>query len=190
MDDNYWQNRYDNQQTGWDIGYISTPIKTYFDKIEDKSCKILIPGCGNAHEATYLWENGFKNVYLCDWANSPLKNFAAQNPTFPKEQLLHIDFFTIEDTFDYVIEQTFFCALPPSRRTEYATKMSEIILKGGKLVGLLFGIEFDREGPPFGGTKEEYRPYFEPHFSSISMEPCLNSIPPRLGRELFIELIK
>jgi len=60
---NYWENRYQNQQTGWDIGEISSPLKAYIDQLEDKSIKILIPGAGNAYEAEYLFLNGFK-TYL------------------------------------------------------------------------------------------------------------------------------
>ena len=56
FDKKYWQDKYINQHTGWDIGYISTPIKEYIDQLSDKSLKILIPGAGNAHEAAYLYK--------------------------------------------------------------------------------------------------------------------------------------
>jgi len=62
----YWSKRYEENQTGWDIGYPSTPIKTYVDQLENKDLKILIPGAGNAYEAEYLWQQGFKNVHVLD----------------------------------------------------------------------------------------------------------------------------
>ena len=68
----YWENQYINNRTVWDIGYISPPLKEYFDQINDKNIKILIPGCGNAYEADYLIHNGFKNVFLLDWSEKPL----------------------------------------------------------------------------------------------------------------------
>ncbi len=37
---------------------------------------------------------------------------------------------------------------------------------------------------------EEYRNYFKDMFSETVLEPCYNSIPPRLGSELFIHLKK
>jgi len=40
----YWTERYDEDRTGWDIGYPSTPIKSYIDQLDDKALKILIPG--------------------------------------------------------------------------------------------------------------------------------------------------
>ena len=44
----YWTKRYQEESTGWDIGYPSTPLKEYIDQLEDKSISILIPGAGNA----------------------------------------------------------------------------------------------------------------------------------------------
>ena len=68
--------------------------------------------------------------------------------------------------------------------------MPELLNAGGKLVGLLFNTSFDKEGPPFGGNKEEYLGYFEEIFFIKKMEDCYNSIAPRAGRELFMILIK
>ncbi|NDG52251.1 MAG: hypothetical protein EBY39_04380 [Flavobacteriia bacterium] len=45
LDKDFWNNRYKTAQTGWDIGYPSTPLKTFIDTIEDKDTNILIPGC-------------------------------------------------------------------------------------------------------------------------------------------------
>ena len=59
LDKEYWENRYAGNQTGWDAGEITTPLKEYFDQIKDKPKAILIPGAGNAYEAAYLFENGF-----------------------------------------------------------------------------------------------------------------------------------
>lgn len=193
LNKDYWQNRYEQTQTGWDAGSITTPIKTYFDQVQDKNVKILIPGCGNAHEASYLFSAGFTQVHLCDWAPAPLEQFAQQHPSFPKEQLICADFFQLDMTdFDYIIEQTFFCAIDPSLRPQYAKKMAQLLKKDGHLVGLLFNeqLNLDRSGPPFGGSKAEYTGYFQKYFMYICIENCYNSIKPRQGSEFFIELIK
>ena len=49
----YWASRYLEKQTGWNIGYASTPITAYVDQLTNKAAKILIPGAGNAYEAEY-----------------------------------------------------------------------------------------------------------------------------------------
>jgi len=184
----YWEKRYKNQQTGWDIGKISTPLKVYIDQLEDKSIKILIPGAGNAYEAEYLFFNGFKNVYVADVALTPLQNTKKRLPSFPEEQLLHTDFFELGEQFDLILEQTFFCALPKSFRKAYAEKMQHLLQTRGKLVGLLFDDELPNGNPPFGGNKKEYLTYFKPLFNILTFETAYNSIPPRKNREFFIIL--
>jgi len=185
LDNNYWTNRYVNKQTGWDLGEISPPLKIYIDNIRNKNLKILIPGAGNAHEAAYLFKLGFKNTYVLDISEYPLNEFKKRNPEFPSDQLLVEDFFLHQSNYDLIIEQTFFCAIPPYLRENYVTKMAELLNSTGKLIGLLFNTAFESEGPPFGGNINEYQNLFSSKFIIEKMEICPDSIKPRLGNELF-----
>jgi len=128
LDQDFWSEKYQSNQTGWDIGGISTPIKEYIDQLEDKHLTILIPGAGNAYEAAYLFEQGFTNVSIVDIAKEPLDNFRKSVPDFPENKILQEDFFSHEGSYDLIIEQTFFCALDPSLRVNYIDKMKVIIL--------------------------------------------------------------
>ncbi|WP_353889059.1 methyltransferase domain-containing protein [uncultured Flavobacterium sp.] len=181
---NYWEERYQNNEIGWDVGAITTPLKDYIDQITDKSIRILIPGAGNGYEFDYLIKKGFFNVYVVDIAASPLKNIAERNPDF-EGNLIHSDFFKINETFDLVIEQTFFCAIPPSMRAEYMTKMHQLLNKNGKIVGLLFDFPLSNEGPPFGGSADEYLNLFSEKFKIKILNKAYNSIKPRQDKELF-----
>lgn len=186
----YWESRYQKGETGWDIGEISTPLLEYFNSLHNKSIRILIPGCGNAYEAAYLYSKGFSNVYLLDFAQSPLQYFKKTNPDFPEAHLLHQDFFEHRGNYDLIIEQTFFCAIDPILRKKYVAHTSSLLVHSGNLAGLLFDCQFDKEGPPFGGSKDEYTNLFQPHFNIEKLEPCRNSISPRSGKELFIKATK
>jgi SAM-dependent methyltransferase len=188
LNESYWTDRYKNNQLGWDIGYASPAIIDYMDRVVDKNSKILIPGCGNAYEASYLWEKGFKNVYLLDFSAVPLNKFSKENPEFPIDQLLNKNFFDAEGKFDYIIEQTFFCALSPNLRKDYAEKMLELLKPDGQLIGLLFNIPLFDDRPPFGGKKEEYEKLFSQYFEILKMETAYNSIPERQESELFIRI--
>lgn len=190
LKESYWTERYGKGETGWDIGYVSTPIKEYIDQLQNKELKILIPGAGNAHEAEYLWNNGFKNVWVLDISKPPLKHLQERVPEFPSSQLIHADFFDHKGEYDLIIEQTFFCALPPRLRNDYVNKTAELLKPEGKLVGLLFQIPLNDNKPPFGGSREEYLNLFEKSFQNINMETAYNSIPPRQGSELFIKMFK
>ncbi|OHX66328.1 methyltransferase domain-containing protein [Flammeovirga pacifica] len=188
----FWDKKYENQQTGWDIGYASTPLVEYFDQLTNKELYILIPGVGNAYELEYLWKKGFKNVYALDLSEKPINNFLQRVKDFPKDQIICDDFFktSISIKFDLIIEQTFFCALPPSMREQYVLHTHRLLKEGGKISGLLFTFPLSMEGPPFGGSIQEYQKLFNQYFTIKKMEECYNSIPPRQGNELFVILEK
>jgi SAM-dependent methyltransferase len=186
----YWEQRYQSSETGWDIGYASPPLTNYIDTLTDREMKILIPGCGNGYEAAYLHEKGFKQVFLLDIAPTPLAQFAAKYPEFPGEHLILGDFFEHKTTYDLIIEQTFFCALHPDLRSRYVEKMASLLHPGGRLAGLLFNCRFEKAGPPFGGDINEYRELFDKQFITKSIQPEEHSIPPRAGNEVFAEFIK
>ena len=184
FDFTYWKNKYKNNTTGWDLGQISTPIKTYFDQIENKDISILIPGGGNGYEAEYLHNLGFKNVHLLDIVKQPLKNFNLRVPEFPKNHLIQNDFFKLSGQYDLILEQTFFCALNPSLRTRYVEKVNELLTENGRLVGLLFNFPLSDEGPPFGGSIDEYMNIFSKFFKIKILEKSYNSIQDRNGRTI------
>ena len=100
---NFWQSKYLETSTGWDLGRVSPPLKAYFDQLKDKEVKILIPGAGNAYEAEYLHEQGFTNVYVVDWASKALENLKLRMPSFPSKHLFVEDFFKIDRYFDLII---------------------------------------------------------------------------------------
>ncbi len=188
----FWENRWQQGQTGWDLGEISPPLKGYFDQLTDKNLNILIPGCGNAYEAAYLLKNGFTNITVIDLSPTLIESLKAtfhQAITTGKLSVVCGDFFNHHAQYDLVVEQTFLCALLPEQRPQYAQHMYELLKPKGKVVGLLFNRDFE-EGPPFGGNETEYKTYFVPLFSSIKLEPCYNSAKPRVGSELFITLVK
>ena len=185
----YWTRRYQDQSTGWDIGYPSTPLKEYIDQLKDKTMSIMIPGAGNAYEAEYLWKQGFKNIVVVDISKVPLDAFQKRNPDFPASQLLQEDFFKHQKQYNLILEQTFFCSFVPSKenRSAYAKHMASLLKPNGKLVGVWFDIPLteDMEKRPFGGNKERYLNYLKSYFETITFERCYNSIPPRQGKELF-----
>ena len=185
----YWTQRYQEENTGWDIGYPSTPLKEYVDQLEDKNITILIPGAGNAYEAEYLWQRGFKKVFVMDISEFPLKKFKERIPDFPEEQLLLEDFFQHENQYDLIIEQTFFCSFIPTdtNRNAYAKHMVKLLKSKGKLVGVWFDFPLTEnlEKRPFGGDKKLYLSYLAPYFKVITFELCYNSILPRKDNELF-----
>ncbi len=182
-DEQFWSECYLKQQTGWDIGYASTPLIHFTAGFENKKASVLIPGCGNAYEAKVLRDQGFNRITLLD-ISPVLTTRLKQEMDSHKLEIITEDFFKHNQTYDLILEQTFFCALDPSLRLNYVKKMHELLTENGILVGVLFNRSFEG-GPPYGGNREEYIQLFSAFFTILKMETCYNSIAPRSGKELF-----
>ena len=184
----YWEARYANGQTGWDLGSPSPAFMVCFSAIANKEISVLIPGCGNAHEAAWLMESGFSSVTVLDFAPRAIQSLRERFHAVEGKQLTiaQADFFEWEGQYDLIFEQTFFCALHPDKRQAYVRQMHSLLRSNGRLVGLLFNRSFD-ESPPYGGTIDEYKALFEPYFNKLHLQPTLLSAQPRQGTELWME---
>lgn len=186
----FWDTQYREGNTGWDIGRVSTPLKEYFDQLTDKSVSILIPGAGSSYEAEYLNKLGFTDVTVVDISPTVIAQFKERMANFPENKIINTDFFELTGQFDLIIEQTFFCAIVPSLRSEYAKKVAGLLKPTGKLVGLMFDVPLNTDHPPYGGSCEDYREYFRLFFDIEIMDSSYNSIESRIGKEIFIKMIK
>lgn len=183
MEKKYWETRYSDKNTQWDLGNYSTPLISFLEKVSKES-KILFPGAGSGHDAEFLFKQGYSNVHILDFVEQPLVDFSNRNPNFPKDQIHQADIFSFTSSFDFIMEQTLFCAIEPKRRLEYIKAIHSLVNDSGVFAGVLFNRQFEN-GPPFGGDLEEYSALFNQVFSSVQFEECHNSIAPRMGSELF-----
>lgn len=185
----YWDKRYQNNEMGWDMKQVSPPLKGYIDSLENKDLKILIPGCGNAYEAEYLLDHGFKNITLIDFSKVVTERLKEKYKGGPV-RIVNENFFDHKGKYNLILEQTFFCALDPSLREKYVEKCYKLLNDDGIIAGVLFDKKFAPHEPPFIATDEEYGKLFQPKFTFLKFENCLNSIAPRMGYELFFEFRK
>lgn len=189
LNQNYWDAQYKSNTTGWDLGQIAPPIMGFIDTLTNKNCRILIPGCGNTYEAKYLLDKGFTNITVIDIAPTLVALLQQKFANNSNIKIVLGDFFEHKGEYDVIIEQTFFCALPPFMRQKYVWKMYQLLAQNGKLAGLLFNRDFE-VSPPFGGNQEEYELLFKAAFDFTKLEVSQNSAEPRKGSELFFEFKK
>lgn len=185
LNQEFWDLKYKEKTFGWDLGEVSPPLKNYFLQLANKSISILIPGCGNSYEADFLLNHGFTNITLIDVSPTLTKELKARHAKNPLVKIICGNFFDLIGTFDLIVEQTFFCAINPKLREEYCVKMKSLLNENGKIAGLLFDTIFEKEGPPFGGYKHEYKLLFEKYFKIKTMDTCYNSFVKRNNTELF-----
>ena len=184
-DKQFWKERWDTADTSWDMGHVSPPIEEYMRQYTNKDARILIPGCGNAYEAQFLVDNGFTNISVLDYAEPAAEALRERFKDHDEITVLCEDFFEHHGTYDLIIEQTFFCSLPPLMRKDYVQKSAELLAENGKIIGVMFDRNFEK-GPPFGGSRGEYQFLFKARFNIKTMETCTNSIAPRQGSEIFV----
>ena len=187
LDKDFWEYRYRNNLTGWDMGVVSPPIKAYVDQLKNKNIDILIPGAGISHEAEYLLSQGFSSITIIDISSLLISQLKEKFKNNPEIRLIEGDFFEHEGQYDLIIEQTFFCTLYPENRSKYLEKMKALLKKEGTLCGVLFDKIFEG-GPPFGGHKNDYEQLFKDYFKINKMETCYNSHPARMDSELWIDM--
>jgi len=186
----YWDKLYKINKIGWDIGYAAPALTNYFDQLTDKNIRILVPGAGNGYEVAYLFENGFKNVFMNDYSTKAVKSFKKKHPNFSNKNIIKQDFFKLKQKYDLIIELAFFTSFEPSKRKDFVKKIHSSLTEKGKYVGLFFTHEFNKSYPPFGATKTIYEQLFEKYFNIKTFEIANNSIKPRKNREYFFIMQK
>ena len=89
--------------------------------------------------------------------------------------------------FELIYERGFLCSLPPERWTEYASRMADLLIPGGRLVGLfLYGVE--PEPPPYPLTDETAAALLGPWFRLADTESAASdSVPVYQGMERWQE---
>lgn len=87
-----------------------------------------------------------------------------------------IDFFEYDETnpFNVIIDHTFLCALPPSRRLEWAKKMEMLLNPGGVLISYMFPLGFHADGPPFALSLSDYNDLLGNTFDMVYLKPITN----------------
>ena len=192
-DPEFWNLRFEAAFTPWDQGGIPACLRQYVDdrlsaaqSTSSKKYRVLIPGCGSAHEVKLFADLGW-DVTAIDF--SPAAVAQAKHTlgagsalaSMVKEQ----DFFGEalgSERFDIVYERAFLCALPRKLWRNWAHQVAQIIPAGGQLIGFFFSDVSDK-GPPFGLAKEELEMILLPSFERTQLQKPADSIPIFAGKE-------
>ena len=182
----YWEERYQGQTPRWDLGEAAPGFRTLLEHNKPNPGKTAVLGCGRGYDAVLFAESGF-DVIGFDFAPTAITDsISLAKKSQSTATFLQRDIFDLGAEFpayfDYVVEHTCFCAIPPERRSEYVKLVRSILRPNGQLIAVFF--THNRPGgPPFGVTPAEIRQYFEADFEVLILEPVLNSVPSRQGEE-------
>lgn len=157
-DRQFWQQRFESGQIGWDRGMANPQLLAWLDSGALQPCRIVVPGCGSGWEVVELARRGFQVVGL-DYTDAALeraRRHVAESGV--RAELVQSDVLAYEPDapFEAIYEQTCLCALHPDRWLAYAESLHRWLAPGAVLWALFMqaprpaALETGRiEGPPY-----------------------------------------
>jgi SAM-dependent methyltransferase len=185
-----WQRRYEANDTPWDKGESAPPLAKFLREGRI-SGRVLVPGCGKGHDVRALGIQSDVSVVGLDLAPTAITQAkaladgakAGSNVNFIVGDFFHLPKKLIR-SFDWLVEHTCFCALPPELRSDYVLAAASALRTGGKIFGIFYLTPDVEVGPPFAISKEELSRLFDPHFSLLEEWVPKETFPGRENREL------
>jgi len=122
-----WSALWQNNLTPWDLSGPTAALQDEFAKaVEDgrlprKGARTFVPGCGSAYDVAALAKNEFQPLVVgLDIAPEAIEKARGTIADSPGASVVCGDFFTHPlQTFDFIFDYTFFCALPPELRGKW-----------------------------------------------------------------------
>ena len=181
----FWDNRFVAGKTPWDLHGVPQGLNAYLSR--STPGRVLIPGCGSAYEVRAFSDAGW-SVTAIDF--SPAAVARAKKLLGSLSDLVVLgDFFKHpfgEHEFDVAYERTFLCALPPPLWKDYVSRLEQLLLHDGKLIGFfLYGNE--PEPPPYPLTEGIASSLLGEAFELTKTETVNDSLPIFAGNELWQE---
>src|SRR5262245_55425420 len=184
MSQSYWENRYQTQDMPWEKG---APAPGLVDFLSSHPAlprgTVGVPGCGTGHDVRAFAAAGFDAVGF-DIAPSAIRlaeeatRAAGLKARFQRGDFLHDDPPLL---FDWLFEHTLFCAIDLAERENYVRAVPRWLKPGGHYLAVNYLIP-DKDGPPFGTTRDEQWRLFSPQFELLE-EWVPRSYPNRTGLE-------
>lgn len=134
-------------------------------------------------------------VIAIDISPTAIENCKRENK-IDNLKFIEVDFFNLDldlGSFDFIFDQTFFCAIDPKIRKDWGKKMKEIVGLNGYLLTVIYPLPRDASqdidlttGPPFEVNFASYENVLKPEFECVArwggeMLPISNE--KRRGRE-------
>lgn len=181
----FWDHIYRDEIGGWELGRATPPLTAWFTATPPGDLRALVVGCGRGHEARMLAGLGAR-VTAIDIAPSAIATAQAIRAPDLEIDYRVQDLFDMPrgpDRFDLVVEHTCFCAIEPQRRDAYIDAVADVLVPGGRLIGLFYA-HGRPGGPPFTVDETSLRQAFQRRFVVDALALAPDSVLTRMGEEL------
>ena len=186
-----WDADYARRTDGWDLGGPTPVFKRLLASGEFQPGRMIVLGAGRGYDARLFARHSFQ-VTAVDFATQAVQEMHRLADPLALVEILQHDIFnlpeTLNNSFDYVLEYTCFCAIDPNRRGEYADLVTRLLKPDGIYIDLAFPLDGRTGGPPFAVTETEIFDLFQKRgFKLLSREKPDESVSRRKhAEELFI----
>lgn len=186
-----WEADYQRGTDGWDLGGPTPVFKRLADSKRFTPGRMIVLGAGRGHDAREFSRHGF-DVTAVDFSPYVIEQMRKLTDSKAPIKILQHDIFKLPDelnnSFDYLLEYTCFCAIDPQRRAEYAEVVTRLLKANGIYIDLAFPLDGRKGGPPYAVTEAEIFNLLETRgFKLLSREKPADSVKPRRhAEELFI----
>ena len=184
MPHDYWENRYQAQDMPWEKGAPSPGLVDFLSAHPQLARgSVCVPGCGIGHDVR-AWAQARFTAFGFDIAPTAVRlaaertRAAGLSATFIQADFLQAD---PPQQFDWIFEHTLYCAIQPGERDAYRKAVQRWLKPEGDYLAVNYFIP-DKDGPPFGTTREDVWERFSPAFELLE-EWVPRSYPNRTGLE-------
>lgn len=182
-----WEADYLRGTDGWDLGGPTPIFRRLLADGQFAPGRLIALGAGRGHDAREFARYGFQ-VAAVDFSPYVVREMQRLAEPHAPIEILQSDIFalprTLDQTFDYVLEYTCFCAIDPRRRADYADLVARLLKPGGTHIHLAFPLADHAGGPPFAVSVSELFALFgERGFTLAQRETPIDSAPQRRGQE-------
>lgn len=167
----FWQERFETRQTGWDRGGPSPQLLAWLDSGALTPCRIAVPGCGSGWEVALLAQRGFQVVGI-DYTPAAVQRTRARcAEQGVVAEVVQADVLSHHPSaaFDAIYEQTCLCALHPEHWQAYARQLRAWLRPEGVLWAMFLQVlrpgavdEGQVQGPPYHCDINAMRALFTP----------------------------
>ncbi|CAL5046048.1 unnamed protein product [Urochloa decumbens] len=183
-----WEKSWEFGVTPWDLGKPTPVIEHLVRSGTLPKGRALVPGCGMGYDVVALAspERFVVGLDISDMAVKKAKQWSSSLPNADYFTFLVEDFFkwTPDERFDLIFDYTFFSALDPSLRVDWAEAVNRLLKPDGELLTLIYLISDQEGGPPYNNTVADYQRVLEPvGFRAVLMEDNELAVKPRKGWE-------
>lgn len=186
----YWDHRYRNNKTGWDLGDAPEWLDQKAQSLAP--CKVLVVGSGHGHDARAFARAGHE-VLGVDFAPRAIEAAQIASTNFDPARLryLQADVFDLgiepdsplREAFDLVWEQTCLCAIDPARRPDYFAAISRVLRSKGQWHAVLW-VHHNEGGPPYHLDAPMVHAMVPNNYARTHFEVLTNAHPERALQHL------